>query len=194
MRLHVPDSKVGCSCVLLALCRCVTRAVRAPPCTLHQALCDMGYSASDIITILFRVVRNFAGMNEYLKLEYVKVGHAGPDPGAPVTRRLTAWLATPRAANRLLPHARGGRRQLAAAALWPAGGPLQADDASSGVSSSGCAAWGVLATIPRPRLLPPPAPAQQATADTSAAHQRLAFCWIAIAAAACFVVGAKHSV
>ena len=33
----------------------------------------MGYSASDIISILFRVVRNFAGMNEYLKLEYIKV-------------------------------------------------------------------------------------------------------------------------
>lgn len=33
----------------------------------------MGYSASDIITTLFRVVRNFGGMNEYLKLEYIKV-------------------------------------------------------------------------------------------------------------------------
>jgi hypothetical protein len=43
---------------------------RVPP---VQALCDMGYSASDIITILFRVVRNFSGMNEYLKLEYIKV-------------------------------------------------------------------------------------------------------------------------
>ncbi len=38
-----------------------------------QALCDSGYSASDIITIFFRVVRNFPGMNEYLKLEYIKV-------------------------------------------------------------------------------------------------------------------------
>ena len=37
-----------------------------------RALCDMGYSASDIITILFRVVRNYAGLNEYLKLEYIK--------------------------------------------------------------------------------------------------------------------------
>lgn len=37
-----------------------------------RALCDMGYSASDIITILFRVVRNFAAMNEYLKLEFIK--------------------------------------------------------------------------------------------------------------------------
>jgi hypothetical protein len=33
----------------------------------------MGYSASDIISILFRVVRNFPDMNEYLKLEYIKV-------------------------------------------------------------------------------------------------------------------------
>lgn len=38
-----------------------------------RALCDMGYSASDIITILFRVVRNYnAGMTEFLKLEYIK--------------------------------------------------------------------------------------------------------------------------
>ncbi|KAG7669509.1 hypothetical protein Ndes2526B_g05849 [Nannochloris sp. 'desiccata'] len=37
-----------------------------------RALCDMGYSASDIITILFRVVRNYGGLNEFLKLEYIK--------------------------------------------------------------------------------------------------------------------------
>lgn len=41
----------------------------------------MGYSASDIISILFRVVRNFAGMNEYLKLEYIKVGGSGVGGG-----------------------------------------------------------------------------------------------------------------
>jgi hypothetical protein len=41
----------------------------------------MGYSASDIITILFRVVRNHGGMNEYLKLEYIKVGGAGGEGG-----------------------------------------------------------------------------------------------------------------
>lgn len=39
---------------------------------LMRRLCDMGYSASDIITILFRVVRNYAKMNEFLKLEYIK--------------------------------------------------------------------------------------------------------------------------
>lgn len=39
-----------------------------------RALCDMGYSASDIITILFRVVRSLPQLNEYLKLEYIKVG------------------------------------------------------------------------------------------------------------------------
>lgn len=33
----------------------------------------MGYSASDIITTLFRVVKGSPGMNEYLKLEYIKV-------------------------------------------------------------------------------------------------------------------------
>lgn len=37
-----------------------------------RALADMGYSASDIITILFRVVRNNSAMNEFLKLEYIK--------------------------------------------------------------------------------------------------------------------------
>ncbi len=37
-----------------------------------KALYDMGYSASDIITIMFRVVKNYPAMNEYLKLEYVK--------------------------------------------------------------------------------------------------------------------------
>jgi replication factor C subunit 2/4 len=37
-----------------------------------RALADMGYSASDIITILFRVVRNNTAMNEFLKLEYIK--------------------------------------------------------------------------------------------------------------------------
>jgi hypothetical protein len=46
-------------------------------CAVVQALCDLGYSASDIITIFFRVVRNFPGMNEYLKLEYIKVRSAG---------------------------------------------------------------------------------------------------------------------
>jgi replication factor C subunit 2/4 len=32
----------------------------------------MGYSASDIITILFRVVRNSATLNEFVKLEYIR--------------------------------------------------------------------------------------------------------------------------
>lgn len=38
-----------------------------------SALYDMGYSASDIITIMFRVVRNYTAMSEFLKLEYIKV-------------------------------------------------------------------------------------------------------------------------
>lgn len=37
-----------------------------------RGLCDMGYSASDIITILFRVVRNSASLNEFVKLEYIR--------------------------------------------------------------------------------------------------------------------------
>lgn len=36
-------------------------------------LWNLGYSATDIITTLFRVVRNL-DMQEYLKLEYIKVG------------------------------------------------------------------------------------------------------------------------
>lgn len=38
-----------------------------------QALCDLGYSAMDIITTVFRVVRNY-DMHEFLKLEFIKVG------------------------------------------------------------------------------------------------------------------------
>ncbi|KAK9864520.1 hypothetical protein WJX84_004476 [Apatococcus fuscideae] len=36
-----------------------------------RALCDMGFSAIDIITTLFRIVRNFT-MHEFLKLEYIR--------------------------------------------------------------------------------------------------------------------------
>ncbi|KAK9809296.1 hypothetical protein WJX73_002570 [Symbiochloris irregularis] len=36
-----------------------------------QALCDLGYSAMDIITTLFRVVRNYQAQ-EFLKLEYIR--------------------------------------------------------------------------------------------------------------------------
>lgn len=37
-----------------------------------KQLYDLGYSASDIITTLFRVVKNY-DMVEYLKLEYIRV-------------------------------------------------------------------------------------------------------------------------
>lgn len=37
-------------------------------------LCDLGYSAMDIITTLFRVVRSFKA-EEFMKLEYIKVLH-----------------------------------------------------------------------------------------------------------------------
>ncbi|KAK9823633.1 hypothetical protein WJX72_004352 [[Myrmecia] bisecta] len=36
-----------------------------------RALCDLGYSAMDIITTVFRVVRNF-NMDEFLKLEFIR--------------------------------------------------------------------------------------------------------------------------
>lgn len=37
-----------------------------------KQLSDLGYSASDIITTLFRVVKNY-DMAEYLKLEFIRV-------------------------------------------------------------------------------------------------------------------------
>jgi replication factor C subunit 2/4 len=37
-----------------------------------QKLFDDGYSATDIITTLFRIVRN-ADLQEWVKLEYIKV-------------------------------------------------------------------------------------------------------------------------
>jgi hypothetical protein len=43
------------------------------PLALLQALWDQGYSAADIISILFRVVRNQNSMHEFMKLEYIKV-------------------------------------------------------------------------------------------------------------------------
>ena len=42
-------------------------------------LCDLGYSATDIITTLFRVVRNYK-MQEFLKLEFIKVCMLLADP------------------------------------------------------------------------------------------------------------------
>lgn len=38
-----------------------------------QALYDCGYSATDIIVTLFRVVRNSTTLNEFVKLEFLKV-------------------------------------------------------------------------------------------------------------------------
>ncbi|WIA13158.1 hypothetical protein OEZ85_006750 [Tetradesmus obliquus] len=37
-----------------------------------KALCDMGYSAIDIITTVYRVARNAEGMTEFLKLEFLR--------------------------------------------------------------------------------------------------------------------------
>lgn len=42
----------------------------------------MGYSASDVVTTLFRVVRNYAALSEFVKLEYIKVGGRGAGWGA----------------------------------------------------------------------------------------------------------------
>ena len=38
-----------------------------------QVLCDLGYSATDIITTLFRVTKN-ADAHEFVKLEFLRVG------------------------------------------------------------------------------------------------------------------------
>jgi Replication factor C C-terminal domain len=40
-----------------------------------QSLLDMGYSATDVISTLFRVVRNYPGekMEEFIKLEFLRV-------------------------------------------------------------------------------------------------------------------------
>ena len=80
-----------------------------------RALCDMGYSASDIITILFRVVRNDAALNEFLKLEYIKV------------RRVGAWrVACGRAAcARLCVHACGAG---CGCSCWDAGAGVGAGE------------------------------------------------------------------
>ncbi|KAK9843444.1 hypothetical protein WJX81_002960 [Elliptochloris bilobata] len=37
-----------------------------------RKLCDLGYSSMDIITTLFRVVRNFPDLAEFLKLEFIR--------------------------------------------------------------------------------------------------------------------------
>ncbi len=42
-----------------------------------QKLCDLGYSSMDIITTLFRVVRNFPDLAEFLKLEFIRVRAPG---------------------------------------------------------------------------------------------------------------------
>jgi replication factor C subunit 2/4 len=42
---------------------------------IHQ-LWRQGYSAVDIITTLFRVVKFYDGMPEYMKLDYIKVPNA----------------------------------------------------------------------------------------------------------------------
>ena len=43
-----------------------------------QGLCKLGYSSMDIITTLFRVVRNFPDLAEFLKLEFIRVRPAWP--------------------------------------------------------------------------------------------------------------------
>lgn len=86
-----------CRCVL-ASCRrssalrrpaslpALASASASPP---PQSLCDQGFSASDIISILFRVVRSMPAMNEYVKLEYIKqIGFSHMRIGDGVASRL----------------------------------------------------------------------------------------------------------
>ena len=61
-------------------------------------LWNLGYSATDIITTLFRVVRNL-DMQEYLKLEYIKVCQKGQgcmlQAGLCRAARSVAWPVAP---------------------------------------------------------------------------------------------------
>lgn len=41
-----------------------------------QKICDLGYSAMDIIQTFFRVVKNDPRMPEFLKLEFIRVSGA----------------------------------------------------------------------------------------------------------------------
>lgn len=50
-----------------------------------QSLFDGGYSATDIITTLFRVVRN-ADLHEFVKLEFIKVRTTGALRGCRAAR------------------------------------------------------------------------------------------------------------
>lgn len=45
-------------------------------CSGLKQLYDLGYSPTDIITTLFRIIKNY-DMAEYLKLEFMKVSVAG---------------------------------------------------------------------------------------------------------------------
>ena len=61
-----------------------------------SALFAMGYSASDVISTLFRVVKNHGGMNEFVKLEFIKcIGstHARITDGVDSRLQLSGLLA-----------------------------------------------------------------------------------------------------
>ena len=105
----------------------------------------MGYSAMDIITTLFRVVKTFPDkdMPEYLKLEFIRVKlwtaflkscAGGPrgfyqEPGrvqrGMVCHCIRVMEACLCAGSGLLPHADRGRCELAPAAVWLVGQALQ---------------------------------------------------------------------
>lgn len=72
---------VGCcfwACIPHCMCTPYVSSLRHPcDSSSAQALCDLGYSSMDIITTVFRVVRNY-DMQEFLKLEFIKVGLSFP--------------------------------------------------------------------------------------------------------------------
>lgn len=43
-------------------------------CSGLKQLYDLGYSPTDVITTLYRIIKNYS-MEEYLKLEFLKVPH-----------------------------------------------------------------------------------------------------------------------
>lgn len=67
---HTPDEPRQ---QLLPCLLCQAGPCRAGLLLCVQKLCDLGYSSMDIITTLFRVVRNFPDLAEFLKLEFIRV-------------------------------------------------------------------------------------------------------------------------
>ena len=141
-----------------------------------QKLFNDGYSATDIITTLFRIVRN-ADLQEWIKLEYIKVPFMlHPARAATCLMPLLAWTCCAEAymplccvppmwatlpghgetlwraatGDRLLPHPHQRWRELPAAAVRAAGEALQAHAAGSTIELH--VFRGVMHVVLKPRV------------------------------------------